>query len=98
MIFRRKQEEVAKPKTIADILTYQSYKNGSKKYIFFKDIIYTYSQAEKICNKISRVLAFSGIRKGDRVAIMMENSPYFIFAAFAIAKAGGIIVPVNLKE
>ena len=36
MIFRRKQEEVAKPKTIADILTYQSYKNGSKKYIFFK--------------------------------------------------------------
>ncbi len=95
MIFKRKKDDVAKPKTIADILTYQSYKNGSKKYIFFKDIIYTYSQAEKMCNKISRVLAFSGIRKGDRVAIMMENSPYFIFAAFAIAKAGGIIVPVN---
>ena len=38
MIFRRKQEEVAKPKTIADILTYQSYKNGSKKYIFFKNL------------------------------------------------------------
>ena len=95
MIKKKKKDDVAKPKTIADILTYQSYKNGSKKYIFFKDIIYTYSQAEKMCNKISRVLAFSGIHKGDRVAIMMENSPYFIFAAFAISKAGGIIVPVN---
>ena len=95
MIFKRKKEEVAKPKTLADILTYQAFKNGSKKYIFFKDIVYTYEQAEKLCNKISRVLAFSGIRKGDRVAIMMENSPYFIFAAFAVSKAGGIIVPVN---
>ncbi len=36
MIFRRKQEEVAKPKTIADILTYQSYKNGSKKFILIR--------------------------------------------------------------
>lgn len=94
-MFRKKKEDVEKPNTIADILTYQAYKHSNKKYIFFKDIVYTYSQAEKLCNKISRVLAFSGIRKGDRVAIMMENSPYFIFAAFAISKAGGIIVPVN---
>ena len=95
MFFRKKKDEIKEPLTLADILTYQSEKNGSKKYLYFKDIVYTYSQAEKICNKISRVLAFSGIRKGDRVAIMMENSPYFIFSIFAIAKAGGIVVPVN---
>ena len=95
MLFKRKKEETAKPKNIADILTYQAAERGHKKYLFFKDIVYTYSQAEKLCNKISRVLAFSGIRKGDRVAVMMDNSPYFIFSVFAIAKAGGIVVPVN---
>ena len=95
MLFKKKRDEIKAPLTLADILTYQSVKNGKKKYLYFKDIVYTYEQAEKICNKISRVLAFSGIRKGDRVAIMMENSPYFIFSIFAIAKAGGIVVPVN---
>lgn len=95
MLFKKKRDEIKAPLTLADILTYQSVKNGKKKYLYFKDTIYTYEQVEKICNKISRVLAFSGIRKGDRVAIMMENSPYFIFSIFAIAKAGGIVVPVN---
>ncbi len=95
MIFNRRKHSLEEPKTLADILTYQADINGKKKYLFFKNTYYTYSQAEKICNKISRVLAFSGIRKGDRVAIMMENSPYFIFAIFAIAKTGAIVVPVN---
>ena len=94
-MFNRRKKNIEQPNILADILTYQSAMNGKKKYLFFKDIAYTYAEAEKLCNKISRVLAFSGIRKGDRVAIMMENSPYFIFAIFAIAKAGGIIVPVN---
>lgn len=95
MIFNQKKEQIEQPQTLADILTYQATKKGNKKYIFFNNLVYTYSQAEKICNKISRVLAFSGIKKRDRVAIMMENSPYFIFSIFAIAKAGGIVVPIN---
>ena len=36
MIFKNKKDDVAKPKTIADILTYQAFKNGSKKYISLK--------------------------------------------------------------
>lgn len=86
---------LSQPETLADLLTYQSKVRGSKKYIFFKDKKYTFSEAEKITNKISRVFAFSGIKKGDRVAIMLENSPFFIFAVYAISKVGGIIVPIN---
>lgn len=91
----KKKVDLKQPDTLADLLTYQSAIRGTKKYLFFKDIFYTYENAEKMCNKFSRVLAFSGIRKGDRVAVMLENSPYFIFALFAIAKAGAVIVPVN---
>ena len=90
-----RKNKISQPETLADLLTYQSKVRGNKKYIFFKDTKYTFNDAEKITNKISRVLAFSGIRKGDRVAIMLENTPFFIFAVYAISKAGGIIVPVN---
>ncbi len=88
------------PGNIGNILTEMAAARGRKKYIFFKDTKFTYSQAEKICNKLSRALLTTGLKKGDRVALMLENSPYFIFSLFAIVKAGGVAVPVNtfLKE
>ena len=91
-----KKHLIEKPNTIANLLTYQSKINGRKKYIFFNGVTYTYSQVEEKCNQMARVLAFSGIRKGDRVAVLLENSPYFIFSLFAISKAGAIVVPINV--
>ena len=36
-----------------------------------------------------------GVRKGDRVALLLPNSPQFIIAYYGILKAGGVIVPLN---
>ena len=38
-----------------------------------------------------------GIKKGDPVAIMGQNSFDFVFSFFGVLKAGGIVVPVNHK-
>ena len=91
---------MAIPINIGNILTDMAATQGRKKYIFFKDKKITYRQAEQICNKLSRVLLTAGVKKGDRVALMLENSPYFIFSLFAIFKVGGVAVPINtfLKE
>ena len=35
------------------------------------------------------------LRKGDRVAIVLRNSPEFIISYFAMAKIGAIAVPIN---
>src|SRR5947209_5057093 len=35
-----------------------------------------------------------GVRKGDRVAFMLENRPEFLVAWFALAKLGGILVAI----
>ncbi len=36
-----------------------------------------------------------GIRKGDRTAVVLRNSPEFIISCFALAKLGAVAVPVN---
>ncbi|PID48009.1 MAG: long-chain fatty acid--CoA ligase [Proteobacteria bacterium] len=36
-----------------------------------------------------------GIKKGDRVALIVENSEEYIISIFAITKLGAIVVPVN---
>lgn len=64
MLFKRKKEETAKPKNIADILTYQAAERGHKKYLFFKDIVYTYSQAENYVIKYLVCLLFLVFVKG----------------------------------
>lgn len=38
-----------------------------------------------------------GIEPGDRVAIWMPNVPEWIVAYFAIARAGGVVVPMNTR-
>lgn len=48
--------------------------------------------------EIARSLAASGLRPGDRVAVMMANRPLVLALIFAIARAGLVWVPVNTRQ
>jgi crotonobetaine/carnitine-CoA ligase len=47
------------------------------------------------CEKLARLLAARGIRKGDRVAVIALNHSGHVLALFALARLGAIMVPVN---
>ncbi len=49
------------------------------------------------CNQVANTLLNLGLKKGDRVGIMMMNSAEFVESYFAIAKIGGIVVPLNWR-
>ena len=38
-----------------------------------------------------------GVKKNDRVAVWMRNSPEYLELYFAVALVGGVIVPVNTR-
>jgi crotonobetaine/carnitine-CoA ligase len=46
-------------------------------------------------NRLARGLRARGIAAGDRVAVMMENSPEYMALWFALAKLGAVEVPIN---
>lgn len=48
-------------------------------------------------NRLGNGLAELGLRKGDRVAVVLENSPEFVETQFALAKLGLVMVPVNVR-
>ena len=37
----------------------------------------------------------AGVRPGDRVVLMMQNSPQFVIAFYAVMRAGAAVVPAN---
>lgn len=56
--------------------------------------VYTYRDFERLSRGIAQALASNGIKKGDRVALLAENSPQWVIAWFGIVRAGAIVVPI----
>src|SRR3979409_2381384 len=55
----------------------------------------TYAQLWAQAQRFGAALAERGIRKGDRVALMMPNCPQYLIAYFGTLRAGGVVAQVN---
>ncbi len=55
----------------------------------------TYRQIKELSDRFAASIRRMGIRKGDRVVLLLPNSPQFIVAYFGLLKAGVAIVPLN---
>ncbi|MEU9967813.1 class I adenylate-forming enzyme family protein [Streptomyces malaysiensis] len=55
----------------------------------------TYREVDELSDGIAGYLAERGFRPGDRLAIMLQNTPHFVIALLGTWKAGGTVVPVN---
>lgn len=55
----------------------------------------TFSEIESLSNRLARLLTEHGLRKGDRVLMVMENSFESVAGYYGILKAGGVCVEVS---
>nr|WP_237549170.1 AMP-binding protein [Streptomyces sp. SID4950] len=55
----------------------------------------TYREADTLSDSVAGHLAARGLERGDRVAVMLQNSPLFVLALLGAWKAGAVVVPVN---
>ncbi|MCI3275632.1 class I adenylate-forming enzyme family protein [Streptomyces cylindrosporus] len=55
----------------------------------------SYREVDELSDSVAGHLASRGLERGDRVAILLQNSPLFVLALLGAWKAGAIVVPVN---
>ncbi|TKS99950.1 class I adenylate-forming enzyme family protein [Streptomyces lasalocidi] len=55
----------------------------------------TYREVDRLSDSVAGHLAARGLRRGDRVAVLLQNSPHFVLALLGAWKAGATVVPVN---
>jgi fatty-acyl-CoA synthase len=65
--------------------------------IISDDIPYTYRQLNRRINRLSHLFLEMGLKKGDRVAVLLHNCKQFIEIFFSLSKLGGILVPLNWR-
>jgi acyl-CoA synthetase (AMP-forming)/AMP-acid ligase II len=58
----------------------------------------SYAEVQRLSYAIARALARSGIRPGDKVAILSGNDPVAFCCVFGIARAGAVWCPVNPRN
>jgi len=68
-----------------------------KNAVFCKDRWVSYGYLESHANKVANFLFESGVKPGERVAILWDNSIEYVIAYYGILKAGGVVVALNTE-
>lgn len=58
---------------------------------------YTYPEIKAMSEKAAGFFQSIGIKKGDRISIMSQNTASFVFAYYGALMSGNVVVPINHK-
>ncbi len=72
--------------------------DGALAVIDFDGTEYTYGQLREMSAHLAGVLAGHGLRGGDRVILIAENSVYYAAAVFAASRLGAWVILVNARQ
>ncbi|MFD1407989.1 long-chain fatty acid--CoA ligase [Kroppenstedtia eburnea] len=98
--FKYYPEEVPKSLEYPDQPLPDLLKKSAKDYpereaIYFMGKRITYRELMDDVHRMARALKELGVKKGERVSIMLANSPQAVIAYYAVLTIGGVVVQTN---
>lgn len=77
------------------ILEDTAKKSGELPYTIFSGTTTTYRETNEAANRVANFLVKKGVKKGNKVAIFLPNTPHYPIVFFGILKAGATAVTCN---
>ena len=84
-------------RVLGEALISSAKKGPEKTAVIYSGKEYSYTETLENSLKIARHLVSSGLRKGDRVAVYMNNSWHCALAIYGITLAGGVFLVINAQ-
>src|SRR5690606_9556070 len=81
--------------TMADLLEQRTREHGQRALLHYGERSWSYAQGNAEANRVAHALRSLCIRRGDVVALAMENRPEFFFTWFGLAKLGAVVAFLN---
>ncbi len=88
------ESDIIRDRVIHRVLERQVEKYGNRTFMYFKDKVFGYEDLDQRANRIACGLQGLGIKKGDKVAIILPNCPEFVFLMVGLSKLGAIEAPL----
>ncbi|MDP3893439.1 class I adenylate-forming enzyme family protein [Nocardioides sp.] len=70
---------------------------GDRDALVFEGRRWTHAELDHDVNALAAGLLADGVRREDRVAVVANNVPEYLVLALALAKIGGVLVPLNYR-
>jgi acyl-CoA synthetase (AMP-forming)/AMP-acid ligase II len=81
--------------TVGEMLTRNANKFPTKKAVVSEEASLDFKTLNDRVNRLANALVKKGLKKGDRIGVLIHNCHQFIEIYFAAAKTGGIFCPYN---
>jgi long-chain acyl-CoA synthetase len=82
-------------RTLLDYIADTARQQPDHPAMFFKGRRVTYGELARLSDAFSAALTDLGVKKGDRLALLLPNCPQFIIAEVGAWKVGAIVTPLN---
>jgi long-chain acyl-CoA synthetase len=81
--------------TLIDVVADSAAQRPDHPALIFKGRTISYAELEQLSNAFAAALVKLGVKKGDRVALLLPNTPQLVLALLGAWKAGAIACPEN---
>ena len=81
--------------SLRDFIESTAAVDPDRPFIWYEDRVFTYAQFDRRVNQTANAFLSLGVKKGDKVCLMMSNRPEFLFTWLGLNKIGAIMVPIN---
>jgi O-succinylbenzoic acid--CoA ligase len=89
---------VERPKSVHEMLERAVGRLSHGTAVICGDERVTYAELNALIGEAAGGLRALGVEKGDRVAILLNNSIEFVAVLFAVARLGAVSVPLNIRH
>ena len=87
--------DVSPDMTIVSMLASVVERFGDRIAISYDEDGFTYSELDRLSNKVANMLLESGLQRGQFVSLFMDRSLDTIISLLGVIKAGGVYVPLD---
>ena len=81
--------------TVADRLEERAWDSADKPFVIFEDQCVTFGAMNARANRVVHAALSQGLKRGDVVALLMNNRPEFVMIWLGLAKAGIVTALLN---
>lgn len=82
-------------KSLVDLFDETAQKYANQTAVIFYGNKISFKKLHDEVNRFATALSQMGVKKGDKVALYLLNSPQYIIAYFATLKVGGTVTPIS---
>jgi long-chain acyl-CoA synthetase len=81
--------------SLYELFSQATEEHRGKTALSFYGTTFEFERLQALAEKLAASLAASGVKKGDRVALMLPNCPQYVLSFFATVRLGAMVTQIN---